>query len=107
MSPQKRGEVVDEFQRGRYQVLFAHPKTAGHGLTLTRARTVIWSSPTQSSESYIQFNRRIYRAGQRYRTEVINIAAERTWETRAYTNLNRKVVNQDNFLDLLTYEDDE
>ena len=107
MTPQKRGEVVDEFQRGRYQVLFAHPKTAGHGLTLTRARTVIWSSPTQSSESYIQFNRRIYRAGQRNRTEIINIAAQRTWETRAYVNLNRKVVNQDNFLDLLTYKEDD
>ena len=106
MSVQKRGEVVDEFQKGRYQVLFAHPRTAGHGLTLTRARTVIWSSPTWSSESYIQFNRRIYRAGQKSRTEVINIAADNTWETKAYASLEQKVLNQESFLDLITYEDE-
>jgi len=106
MSVQKRGDVVEEFQKGRYQVLFAHPRTAGHGLTLTRARTVIWSSPTWSSESYIQFNRRIYRAGQKSRTEVINIAANNTWETKAYASLATKVLNQESFLDLITYEDE-
>ena len=106
MSVQKRGDVVELFQKGRYQVLFAHPRTAGHGLTLTKARTVIWSSPTWSSESYIQFNRRIYRAGQKSRTEVINIATNNTWETKAYASLATKVLNQESFLDLITYEDD-
>ncbi len=99
-SPEVRNRTVEEFQAGLYQVLFAHPASAGHGLTLTKARTVIWSSPTWSSEHYIQFNRRIYRAGQNFRTEVINIAANGTIEPYVYDRLNGKIEAGAGLLDL-------
>ena len=91
MSAEERGETVAEFQSGKYQVLFAHPQSAGHGITLTKARSIIWASPTWSTEQYVQFNRRIYRAGQQNRTEVINVAANGTVESSVYDRLNGKI----------------
>lgn len=97
----KRSQIVDEFQSGQYRVLLAHPKSAGHGLTLTRASTILWASPTYNLEHYTQFNRRIFRIGQTNKTEVINICAAGTIEETAYERLNGKVSNQDLFLDFL------
>jgi SNF2 family DNA or RNA helicase len=100
MSAEQRNEVVQQFQAGLHQVLFAHPQSAGHGITLTKARTIIWSSPTWSSEQYVQFNRRIYRAGQKSRTEVINIAANGTIEGAVYDRLNGKIEKGEELLGL-------
>jgi len=99
-SSDERNRVVEQFQAGLFQVLFAHPQSAGHGITLTKARTVIWASPTWSSEHYIQFNRRIYRAGQNGRTEVINIAANGTVEPMVYERLNGKISKGELLLNL-------
>jgi SNF2 family DNA or RNA helicase len=99
-SLERRNQIVEQFQAGLYQVLFAHPASAGHGLTLTKGRTVIWASPTWNSEHYIQFNRRIYRAGQNFRTEVINIAAAGTVEPLVYDRLNGKIEKGTELLDL-------
>ena len=101
-SPTKRAETVRMFQAGARQVLFAHPKTASHGLTLTKASAVIWCSPTWSSEAYLQFNQRHYRAGQTKRTEVINIAAANTWEESVYERLGQKIDKQQSLLEVLT-----
>ena len=87
ISAKVRKDVVDRMQAGQLQVVFAHPQSAGHGLTMTTATSVIWCSPTYNAEHYQQFNRRIYRAGQTKRTQVIHIAAENTWETDVYVNL--------------------
>ena len=88
-------------QAGQLQVVFAHPQSAGHGLTLTTATSVIWCSPTYNAEHYQQFNRRIYRAGQTKRTEVIHIAADNTWETDVYKKLNGKLGRMENLLSIL------
>jgi len=101
MSPEERDDVVQRFQAGHFQVLFAHPQTAGHGLTLTKAKSLIWSSPTWNSEHYQQFNRRIYRVGQHDRTEIINIAAANTWEPTVYERLSGKIEKEGHLLALL------
>ena len=97
----KRKEVVDRLQAGQVQVVFCHPQSAGHGLTMTKAKTVIWASPTYNAEHYQQFNRRIYRAGQTEKTEVIQIAARDTWETEVYQKLSGKVERMDDLLVIL------
>ena len=97
----KRKDIVDRMQAGQLQVVFAHPQSAGHGLTMTKATTVIWASPTYNAEHYQQFNRRIYRAGQTQRTEVIRIAAERTWEPDVYEKLETKLSRMDELLGIL------
>lgn len=101
VSAKVRKDVVDRMQAGQLQVVFAHPQSAGHGLTLTTATSVIWCSPTYNAEHYQQFNRRIYRAGQTKRTEVIHIAADNTWETDVYKKLNGKLGRMENLLSIL------
>ena len=99
--PEKRKDVVDRLQAGHLQVVFAHPQSAGHGLTMTKATTVIWSSPSYNAEHYQQFNRRIYRAGQTKRTEVIHIAARDTWEENVYEKLQSKLSRMEDLLTIL------
>lgn len=86
----QRGEIVDLFQKGELKLIFAHPQSAGHGLTLTKGTTTIWPSPTYNAEHFQQFNRRIYRAGQKLRTETICIAARGTKEEHVYEILSGK-----------------
>lgn len=96
-----RIQIVEAFQAGRIKVLFAHPRSAGHGLTLTAGRTTIWSSPTPDAELFLQFNARIDRNGQKHETETILIQAENTKEPDVYSALlGEKVVRVYGLLDL-------
>lgn len=95
-------EVVDKFQAGDLRVILAHPQSAGHGHTLTAASAVIWASPTYRAELFVQFNRRVYRAGQRHKTEVIMLAGRSTVEPEIYRRLETLVDQQNEGLDLMS-----
>ena len=97
----EREKAVAMFQAGKLRVIFAHPQSAGHGLTLTKGTATIWVSPTYNAEHFQQFNRRIYRAGQTQRTETICIAAAGTAEEQVYEKLNGKIERMDTLMDLL------
>jgi SNF2 family DNA or RNA helicase len=98
----KRNYAVEAFQAGKTKVLFAHPQSASHGLTLTNGTTTIWSSPTYNAEHYSQFCRRIFRAGQTKRTETIHITARNTIDEKAYTRLMQKCTGMNSLLELLS-----
>jgi SNF2 family DNA or RNA helicase len=98
---ERRKDIVSRYQAGQIKVLFCHPQSAGHGLTLTKASTVIWCSPTYNAEHYQQFNQRIYRAGQTQKTETILIQARNTWEPEVYKKLNTKLSRMENLLHIL------
>ena len=98
----RRKDIVDRLQAGQLQIVFAHPQSAGHGLTMTKATTIIWASPTYNAEHYQQFNRRIYRVGQKQRTEIIHIAEKNTWEPSVYEKLSGKLARMDELLELLS-----
>ena len=100
-NPQKRVDIVQRFQAGQIKILFAHPQSASHGLTLTKATTCIWCSPTYNAEHFQQFNRRIHRSGQTNKTETILIAARNTWEETVYEKLNGKLGKMENLLHIL------
>lgn len=97
----ERSELVAKYQDGQYRVLFAHPRTAAHGLTLTRGEATIWASPTFSTELWHQFNRRVYRAGQTKRCEILKVIAHGTREEDAYNALESRVSNMDLLLALM------
>ncbi len=96
-----RKTAVDHFQAGFYRVLLAHPQSAAHGLTLVKATTTLWVSPTYNLEHFLQGNKRIYRAGQTQKTETIVILADGTIETAVYAKLQQKNVRQADLLDIL------
>ena len=101
VNERKRAETVDYFQKGLYRVIFAHPQSAAHGLTLTRGTTTIWASPTYNLEHYLQGLRRIYRAGQVFKTETITVVADGTIEERVQAALDAKALNMESLLEIL------
>lgn len=100
-SPSDIDHLVQQFQKGEYQVVLAHPKSASHGLTLTRATTTIWPAPIDNTELFQQFNRRIYRTGQTKRTEVIMIQAKDTIEEQTYARNQGKIDDEAALLALM------
>lgn len=83
-NPRTRNKIIEDYQNGLYDDILLHPAAAAHGITLTRATTTIWASPTYRYEWFDQLNRRAYRKGQERRCEVIVITAEGTLDMHAY-----------------------
>lgn len=96
----ERDRLVTGYQAGAYQVMFAHPKSAAHGLTLTRGTTTIWSSPTYDLELFEQGSKRQHRMGQTQKTETITLIAPGTIDERVYEILQGKNARMKHLLDL-------
>ena len=92
---------MSRFASDELRVMFAHPASASHGITLTTGRTTIWASPTDNAERFIQLNARIDRNGQKHPTETILIAAKDTKETDIYELLQGKVGRVESLLQLM------
>ena len=101
VNDRERTEAVEAFQRGDLRAIFAHPQSAGHGLTLTAGTTTIWASPTYNSEHFKQFNARINRAGQDKETETILVTGRNTIDEQVYDRLGGKLDSMQLLLDLL------
>ncbi len=102
VSQPNRIKVIEQFQAGLIKIIFAHPASAAHGLTLTRGTTTIWASPVYNAEHYIQFNKRIYRIGQKRRTETLLVTAEDTIDVDVALRLMGKVAKMTDLLEMLT-----
>lgn len=100
-SDKDRKDITTNYQKGMYDVIFAHPKSAAHGLTWTRGTRTIWASPTDNLEWYRQGNRRIDRIGQTQRTETIIVVAPNTYDEIAVERLTGKAVRSDEFVRVL------
>lgn len=96
-----RGQIVDDFQGGKYRAILMHPETGAHGLTLTRAKTAIFASPPADRPDFlIQGIARIVRGGQDMKTETILISAKDSLERRVHNAILDK---RDSALDFLTF----
>jgi len=102
VSDKRREEIITNFQAGLIKIIFAHPKSGAHGLTLTRGTTTIWASPTYNAEHWIQFNKRIYRIGQNKKTETLLVVAENTIDVEVASRLMGKVEKMTDLLEMLT-----
>lgn len=75
-SKKERDQIFNDFQHtDAIRILIAHPKVAAHGLTLTRAKDIIWYAPIYSLEQYEQANARIRRLTTQGKTSVWHIYA--------------------------------
>lgn len=87
VSQRQREQNIERFEQGYYKVAFLQPQSAAHSLTLVKAKTAIWFSPTYNAEHHIQGNKRFDRIGQTEKTETIIILAENTIEERVYNEV--------------------
>lgn len=76
VSQKVRNEVFRAFQQDENpRVIVADPRTMAHGLTLVAASTIVWFAPTDSTENYLQANKRIDRPGQVHNTTIVQLAS--------------------------------
>ena len=99
-SDRDRDEIIKGYQAGVYRVLFAHPKSAAHGLTLTKGTATIWASPTYDLEVFKQGSKRQHRIGQTQKTETIVMIAKGTIEEKVYDLMLAKNARMTTLLDL-------
>lgn len=98
VTDRERTRIVRDYQAGAYRVLFAHPQSAGHGLTLTKGVATIWASPTYNLEHFLQGLKRIHRIGQTEKTETIVVLAEGTLDEAVWSSLQAKKVSMTELL---------
>lgn len=96
----ERNQIVEDFQKGYYDALVGHPKSMGHGLTLTAGTATIWPSPISDLELYVQGSRRVYRIGQKSKTENITLLADVPVEQMTYERLHVKDDRMTKLLDM-------
>ena len=100
-SKKDRDQIFNDFQHtDKPQILLAHPKVAAHGLTLTRAKDIIWFAPIYSLEMYEQANARIRRLTTTGKTSVWHIYAT-SFEAELYRRLRAKKNTLAEFLNLV------
>jgi len=96
----KRTEIFAKFQtETNPQVLVIQPQAAAHGVTLHAANVVVWWGPITSTETYLQANARVHRAGQRNPCTVVHIQGSPV-EKRIYAMLSDKVDIHTRLIDL-------
>lgn len=101
VSKTERDDIFHRFQNtDEVRVLLAHPKVAAHGLTLTRAKSIIWYAPIYSLEMYEQANARIKRLTTEGKTVVYHIYAT-AFEQEMYRRLKHKQKVLSDFLSLV------
>ena len=100
-SKSERDQIFNDFQHtDSIKVLLAHPKVAAHGLTLTRAKDIVWYAPIYSLESYEQANARVRRLTTLGKTTVWHIWST-PFEAELYRRLRAKQNTLAEFLNLV------
>ena len=100
----QRAEIIKRFQtEASPRILLLIPQAAGHGITLTKADTVVWWGPTSSAELYLQGNARAHRAGQTNKVTVVRLQGSPV-ERRTYDMLDGKLGIHQTLVDLYKQE---
>lgn len=100
VGPAERQRIFTAFQHSPDpKIIVAHPATMAHGLTLTRADTIVWAAPTMSLEIYEQANARITRPGQTTHAHIIHIMSTKA-EQQVYARLRFRSKMQGALLEL-------
>jgi SNF2 family DNA or RNA helicase len=103
-SKDQRKLMINLFQQSDIlKVLIMQPRTAAHGLTLTRASTTIWFTPVSSLEIWNQANARMDRPGQVHDMTIVSLCGSPV-EKRVYHMLGKRAVAQDELLKLFKDE---
>ena len=98
ISAKKRTEIFADFQqKPDIQVLIIQPQAASHGVTLHAANTIVWFGPITSTETYLQANARVYRAGQKNPCTVVHLVGSDV-ERKLYKALENRTLAQNTLL---------
>lgn len=98
---EKKSDVAD-WNEGKIPVLVAHPASAGHGLNLQDGgHIIVWFGPTWSLELYQQFNARLGRQGQKFKTFIYRIIVKKTMDEDTVIAIDRKATGQNDLMEAI------
>jgi len=104
VSATQRASIINQFQSmNDPRVLIIQPQSASHGVTLTRADTVVFWSPVMSVETYLQCIARMDRVGQVNKMTVVHLQGSDV-ERKMYKMLQGKVDLHTKLVDLYREE---
>lgn len=93
---------IDDWNRGRIEMLLVHPASAGHGLNLQYGgNVVVWFGLSWSLELYQQANKRLHRSGQTETVIIHHLIAKGTIDEQVMRALSEKKVTQDAILEAI------
>lgn len=101
VSKSERDRIFSAFQREENpRVLVAQPGAMSHGLTLTKANTILWYAPITSNDIFVQANGRITRPSQTQTQFIVTLGGSDV-ERRYYDRLKRKQSVQGTLLEAI------
>ena len=104
VSATDRAHIISRFQSmDDPRVLVIQPQAASHGVTLTRADTIVFWSPVMGVETYLQCIARMDRVGQKNKMTVVHLEGSDV-EKRIYKMLQGKVDLHSKLVDLYREE---
>jgi hypothetical protein len=90
-----KGDLVNDWNKGKIKRLAAHPASIGHGTNLQYGgHLAAWFGMTFSLELWQQANMRLPRPGQKEQVLIYQITARGTYDEKAVKMLNRKDATQ-------------
>lgn len=90
-SDEDRQKAIHRFQNGDARFFVANPATAGYGLTLTAANTVIYYANDFNLETRIQSEDRCHRIGQKNPVTYIDLITENSIDEKIVKALRNKI----------------
>lgn len=104
VSSNRSKELEVAWNSGELPVLFGHPASIGHGLNLQKAGNhIAWLTPTWDYELYDQFNRRVYRQGNKSKTVFVHrLIVQGTVDKYVLMKLRNKGRTQESLFSALT-----
>jgi SNF2 family DNA or RNA helicase len=104
VSATDRAHIIQRFQSmDDPRVLVIQPQAASHGVTLTRADTIVFWSPVMGVETYLQCVARMDRVGQKNKMTVVHLEGSDV-EKRIYKMLQGKIDHHIKLVDLYKEE---
>ena len=85
-----RGEIINDFQEGKIDILIMTIAAGGVGITLTRANKVVFLDRSWSPAVNMQAEDRLHRIGQENAVQVIDLIAEDTVDLGRLQKLGQK-----------------
>ena len=99
VSLKERDRIISDFQTKSEGVLCAQVKTMSHGVTLTKAHTLVFFGPVAGNETYRQAIRRIRRISQKHKQTVIRLISTK-FEKRAFEKLDQMEFTSQEVMDM-------
>lgn len=103
VSGSKTNQLIQDWNAGHLPLLAVQPMALSHGINMQAGpgRDIAWLGLSDSLETWLQLNARIYRQGVAGQVRIHRILAKRTVDVACRDRIERKDLNQNSLLDAL------